>query len=180
MSIQRLNRVPVVILTGVENAGKTTLSEGLAAALQWDLIPEAARTDKRVLEGNADQTHLQQMLEQFNHSLVKLLSTAEKGILCDTGGLVLDMWSQHAFGKGLEGAEFAMKQAQLHLLCQTLPRWEPDPLRNMPVYADRVNLEGAYRKRLIRMELPFSELPPEEPSGRLQQALDFIHKLCPL
>ena len=57
MSIQRLNRVPVVILTGVENAGKTTLSEGLAAALQWDLIPEAARTDKRVLEGNADQTY---------------------------------------------------------------------------------------------------------------------------
>jgi len=43
-----------------------------------------------------------------------------------------------------------------------------------------VNLEGAYRKRLIRMELPFSELPPEEPSGRLQQALDFIHKHCPL
>ncbi|MCH1575791.1 MAG: ATP-binding protein, partial [Flavobacteriales bacterium] len=63
MSIRRLEGIPVVVLTGVENAGKTTLAEGIASALHWDLMPEAARTDLRVIDGTIDRGHLQHMLE---------------------------------------------------------------------------------------------------------------------
>ena len=180
MSVRRLSPVPVVIVTGVENAGKTTLSEDLAAALQWDLLPEAARTDRQVIEGDADHKHLQHMLGQFNLRLSELSTTAQNGVICDTGGLVLDIWSKHVFGRGLIGAASAMDKAQLHLLCHTLPVWEPDPLRSMPKHTDRVRLESESRARLMRWEAPFCELAPLDPSARLQQAIDCIRKHCPL
>ncbi len=129
MSVRRLNRVPIVILTGVENAGKTTLAQGLATALHWDLMPEAARSDRKVRDGTVNGEHLQHMLEGFSHRLSKLLTHAQNGIVCDTGGLVLDIWARHAFGEELTGVKTVMQRADLHMLCHTLPDWEPDPLR---------------------------------------------------
>lgn len=178
MSIRRLNGVPIVVLTGTENAGKTTLAQGLASALHWDLLPEAARTDSRVLEGTVDRPHLQHMLQQFNHRLSALLTTARHGIVCDTGALVLEMWSWHAFGKGLEGSEHTMDQAHLHLLCNTLPVWEPDPLRSMPRHADRLQLEAEYRQRLSHLGTVFCELIPAGPEERLAQAVRDVRHHC--
>jgi nicotinamide riboside kinase len=178
MSIRRLEGIPVVVLTGVENAGKTTLAEGIASALHWDLMPEAARTDLRVIDGTIDKGHLQHMLERFNQRLSALITTASNGIVCDTGALVLDMWSRHAFGTGLQGTENTMELAHLHLLCNTLPKWEPDPLRSMPLLADRIGLESAYRKRLTQQDTVFCEIADARPPERLAEALRCIRHHC--
>ena len=44
MPVRRLNAHPVVVVTGVENSGKTTLAKALALELDWPLVAEAART----------------------------------------------------------------------------------------------------------------------------------------
>ena len=178
MSVRRLEGIPLVVLTGVENSGKTTLAEGMASALNWDLIPEAARTDIRVVNGTVDRGHLQHMLERFNGHLSGLINTASKGIVCDTGALVLDMWSRSAFGKGLQGTEHTMGLAHLHLLCNTLPTWEPDPLRNMPQFADRIGLESEYRERLTQADTVFCEIGASEPPDRLTEAVRCIRHHC--
>ena len=167
-----------MVLTGTENAGKTTLVQGIASALNWEVLPEAARTDSRVIGGTVDRAHLQQMLLQFNDQLTGLMSTAPRGIVCDTGGLVLEMWSRHAFEAGLEGTEDTMDRAHLHLLCHTLPDWEPDPLRTMPRHADRLKLQTQYRTQLIALNAVFCELGTANLDDRLAEAIRCIHQHC--
>ncbi len=180
MSVRRLNRVPIVILTGVENAGKTTLAQGLATALHWDLMPEAARSDRKVRDGTVNGEHLQHMLEGFSQRLSKLLTHAQNGIVCDTGGLVLDIWARHAFGEELTGVKTVMQRADLHMLCHTLPDWEPDPLRTLPLHADRLALEASYRERLNQGGIAFCELAPMGQHERLEHAVHSIRQHCVL
>ena len=48
------------------------------------------------------------------------MTTAQQGIVCDTGALVLEC-GRGTFGTGLEGSESPWTMAHLHLLCNTLP-----------------------------------------------------------
>ena len=176
MSIRRLNRVPVVVLTGVENAGKTTLAKGLADALGWDCLLEAARTDEVVLQGQEDHAHLTTLLTQFDQQLRTLIQTAQRGVICDTGALVLDIWAEKLWGQSIDGARAVMLNADLHLLCHTLPRWEPDPLRTMPQLDDRLALQSEYHQRLVQSAQPFEVLHAAPPRERLDMALASIQQ----
>lgn len=174
MPIRRLNRVPVVVLTGVENAGKTTLAQGIADAMGWDCLLEAARTDEVVQQGREDHAHLTALLTRFGQELHTRVQTAQHGVICDTGALVLDIWAQQRWGKSIEGAQAVMQTVDLHLLCHTLPMWEPDPLRSLPELDDRLALQSVYHQRLEESAQPFEALPPTPHMERLDTALALI------
>ena len=88
MPIRRLTPRRVVI-TGVENAGKSTLARHLSDALGWPLVPEAARTDAAVTEDRTTPDDLQRLLDGIRSAL-----DVSQDTLFDTGPIVLDLWAR--------------------------------------------------------------------------------------
>ncbi len=175
MRLRRLNRPLVVVLTGVENAGKTTIGELLSLRMKWPLIPEAARTDAPVLAGKTTLEDLQRLQDQFIDDVEDHRRQAASDVLlCDTGGLVLDIWASEVFGQGLARTEEAMALMDLHLLFHTQSEWHPDPLRTLPRLEDRLALQERYRKRLKESKCAFEEVWMTFGAERYQRARDLI------
>lgn len=175
MPVRRLNRPFIVVLTGVENAGKTTLAEGMSDRLGWPLIEEAARRDAAVLSGNPCWEDLERLQEAFITRVRQHRDgDGPGGVICDTGGLVLDIWAREAFGRALPRTEEAMALMDLHLLVHTVEDWEPDPLRMLPRLEDRITLQDRYRERLGTSGRPFAEIPLTTSAERLYLATDLI------
>jgi len=175
MRLRRLNRPLVVVLTGVENSGKTTIGQQLSNRMKWPMIEEAARTDHSVLAGTTSVEDLQRLQDEFIADIkaMRKRKTSEV-LLCDTGGLVLDMWAREVFGQGLARTKEAMQLMDLHLLFHTQPEWHPDPLRTLPQLEDRLALQSRYRERLISSGCTFEEILMTFSAERYAQARDFI------
>lgn len=168
MPVRRLTPRRVVI-TGVENAGKSTLARHLSNALGWPLVAEAARTDAAVMEGRATPDNLQRLLEGVRSAL-----DVQQDTLFDTGPIVLDLWARTVWNHALEGVEAARNHVDLFLLCDTLPHWEPDPLRSLPRWEDRQVLEAQYVQALDRSGRPWARLPVAPVTDRVEWARQAI------
>ena len=179
MPVRRLTRPPVVVVTGVENSGKTTLTQALADRLDWPWIAEAARTDAAVIDGTTSPLDLSRLLTDFDEAVGTTLAQEPAGILCDTGALVLDQWSRWAFHEALPGAASLIASVDLHILCRTLPEWEPDPLRTLPELEDRQRLESQYVACLESLGHPWLDLPVLPVQSRLDRAVEAIRSHFP-
>lgn len=175
MPVRRLNRPFTVVLTGVENAQKTTIGHLLAERNGWPLIEEAARFDAAVIAGQVALKDLQRLQDQFITEVDEQIRTSTAPVLlCDTGGLVLDIWAREVFGVGLQHTEEAMRLMDLHLLLHTMPEWHPDPLRTLPRHEDRIALQERYRARLASSGRPFAVVPMTSTDDRVKRAHDLI------
>ena len=154
MPVRRLNPLRVVI-TGVENAGKSTLTQHMADALDWQQIEEAARHDDAVIAKRTTPADLQRLLDDLNRNL-----SVQRDTLFDTGPVVLDVWARTLWNHTLSGVDTALAEVDLFLLCETLPDWEPDPLRSLPQLEDRLALQKIYTDTLEANGRPWVALPP--------------------
>lgn len=173
MSLRRLNP-PILVLTGVENSGKTTLSKALSEALGWPCVLEAARQDETVIQGTTRVVDLERLLGHHMQSVAHLSAQVPPGLVCDTGPLVLDRWCSEMTGHSLQGALEAQKRVDLYLLCQTLTTWEPDPLRSLPLRKDRLEHQERYINHLDAHQLPWAFVPELPLPERLQASIDLI------
>jgi nicotinamide riboside kinase len=164
MPVRRLTPRRVVI-TGVENAGKSTLAHSLSNTLGWPLVPEAARAEAAVREGRTTPDDLQRLLDGFRSAL-----DVGQDTLFDTGPIVLDIWAKAVWNHALEGVEAVRNDVDLFLLCDTLPDWEPDPLRSLPRWEDRQALQAQYVEALERSGRPWARLPVAPVAERVEWA----------
>jgi nicotinamide riboside kinase len=129
-----------------------------------------------VLKGKETFTTMQEMHKLNEEEVVKLLSkTDAKGIFCDTGTLVLDLWSEIVFGKKVsenKDEKISDSVVDLYLLCETVKQWEPDPIRLFPDYHKRVEVNRLFRAELENKELPYVFVPILP----IDKRLDFIEK----
>ena len=169
MPVRRLKPFRVVI-TGVENSGKTTLSAHLSKALGWPWVQEAARFDPAVLESRVQPNDLQRLLETF-----RAVIPPTDRVLFDTGPIVLNEWAKTRHGLVLDGVEEAMAEVDLFLFCRTLSYWEPDPLRSLPEMEDRLALEQQYHHTLVNSGRPWANLPAIPLNKRLALAKSAIN-----
>jgi len=168
MPVRRLNPLRVV-LTGVENAGKSTLAQHLASALDWPWIEEAARHDEAVIAQQTTPADLQRLLDGLNDTLQVRHDT-----LFDTGPVVLDVWARTLWNHTLTGVDTALAEVDLFLFCETLPEWEPDPLRSLPRLEDRLTLQQTYADALRESGRPWVALPPLPIPERIRLAREAI------
>ena len=168
MPVRRLTPFRVVI-TGVENAGKSTLTEHLADALDWPRVEEAARHDEAVIEQRATPADLQRLLNDLQGAL-----QVRRDTLFDTGPVVLDVWARTLWNHTLTGVDTVMAEVDLFLFCETLPDWEPDPLRSLPRLEDRLALQQTYADALTASGRPWVALPPLPIPARIRRAREAI------
>lgn len=164
MPVRRLTPLRVII-TGVENSGKSTLTEHLADALDWQRVEEAARHDEAVIAQRTTPADLQRLLDGLNDALQVWHDT-----LFDTGPVVLDVWARTLWNHTLTGVDTAMAEVDLFLFCETLPNWEPDPLRSLPRLEDRLALQQTYAEALTASGRPWVALPPLPIPARIRLA----------
>lgn len=141
-----------VVVTGVESSGKTTMAQRISQHFQFPLALEAARYDPRVKRGEVDPKDLDRLIQiQFQAAIKaenEALQNNSAGMISDTGGLVLEIWSTAAFGSLPDGCQALQRWFDLYILCPPNIPWEPDPLRSLPNLDDRMALHRRYLKRL--------------------------------
>ena len=180
MPVRRLNRPFTVVLTGVENAQKTTIGRMLSQRNGWPMMEEAARTDAAVLTGKTTLDDLQRLQDEFISQVERdLAANASPVLIYDTGGLVLDMWAREVFGEGLQRTDKAMGLMDLHLFFHTMHDWHPDPLRTLPRIDDRLALQERYRIQLNSSDCRFEEILMAPRAKRLEHAEQLIAQYNP-
>jgi nicotinamide riboside kinase len=134
------NNIPngkqIIVVTGPESSGKTTLVNRLKADFGIPIVPEFARA---YLEQNgADYNFIdleiigkcQSIQELEAHNIYPV-------IVCDTDIITIDIWAMEVFGKSilLPNNNTAAKH---YLLCKPDIPWEPGPFRENPNDRDRL------------------------------------------
>ncbi|HEY0960771.1 MAG TPA: ATP-binding protein [Pseudomonadales bacterium] len=174
----------LLVTTGAESSGKTTLARQLSAALHAPLVLEASRDYLTALYAQhpgyrydeSDLLHIARLQRTREQQ-------AQRGdvplIVCDTDPLVIVVWSEVVFGRCAPALlalfQDALKQTpRRYLLCDWsgIP-WEADPLRENP--HDRDALFARYRAKLDLLGLDYRIVSGNEVQ-RLHQGLDAAHE----
>lgn len=169
----------LLVTTGPESAGKTTLARDLSQHLQAPLVAEQSRRylEQLYSRGAAHYTqadlleiaHLQRAAEQ------EAVEQQTPYVVCDTDLLVILVWSEVRYGHCdaalLDLFERSLRWPRHYLLCDPGIPWEADPLRENP--HDRPALLQCYIAKLDALGLSW-QLVSGSPSERLQGVLPHL------
>lgn len=147
----------ILVTTGPESSGKTTLARDLSQHLQAPLVMEASRDYLNALYTQQPGTTYQQsdLLAIARLQLqreTEAVARQQAYLVCDTDLLVILVWSDVKYG-GCEPALLELFQESLqlaprhYLLCDHHIPWEPDPLREHPHARDML-----YQRYLDKVE----------------------------
>lgn len=153
----------VLITTGPESCGKTTLATQLSQALRAPLVHEIARdyltdANRRHPDYQYGPQDLLAIARLQHAREQEALRHNPEYLVCDTDLLVIVVWSEVVFGSVgaeiLELLETALAATRrTYLLCDYHIPWRHDPLRVNPF--DRDMLYARYLARLGSMNANF-------------------------
>lgn len=138
----------VVLVTGPESSGKSTLARALARATDGLYVEEAARHYLHQRGGKYTEEDLSRISEiQWRREIAARASGASY-VFCDTGQEVIEVWAQIKYGRCDPRITQRRRQLpyDLTLLCSPDLPWQADPLRETPDVNARWNLFGAYQQ----------------------------------
>lgn len=152
------NRPFRVVISGVESTGKSTLTQSLAEYFQWPMVRESARHHPAVIAGCPKMETLDELVQWQQHAAMEAVYKAIEGqyggIICDTGGLVLEMWGESVFGHTPQGCRELQEWFDMCVICPPNIPWEPDSLRSLPGIQDRESLHARYCLHAQQHNLP--------------------------
>ena len=166
----------ILVLTGPECSGKSSLAAQLHAHLDWPLLPELARAylDDRYAQSGiyryrpSDLLNLASMQRQ-----AEALKCNKDDAILDTDLLTLIVWWQEKFGPVPRqlSSQWQCQATRRYLLCKPDMPWQPDPQRENP--SDRDRLYALYEAELSNRGCKYSICEGNE-QARLAQALTAI------
>ena len=164
----------VIVITGPESAGKTTLAGQLSAYWKSPLVAEVARGYLEA-KHSYQQCDLLEIAKQQHDKEQAILSHSPRRIVCDTDLLVIMIWSEVKYGRCdpwiYETFENCITQASTsrhYYLCDSNIPWQADPLRENP--HNRNELFELYLQKLKTYELDH-RIVTGDPQQRLQQVV---------
>ena len=167
-----------IAVTGPESSGKSVLTEALAAHYRTSYAPEYARQYLKETGGGyrfADLTAIAQGQVRNEECAIE----ASSGIcFFDTDMIVLKIWAQFRFNRvpAFIREAIAEDRYDAFLLCKPDLPWEPDPLRESPDPAERMELFDIYQSELRAFNKPVAVVSGEG-QGRIERAKRFIDRL---
>lgn len=121
----------IIVITGAESTGKTTLTERLATHFGVPFIPEIARNYveniSRKYTFSDVETIAKMQIEQFN----RIIKTESTYIFIDTWLIVTKTWFEFVYNQTPEWliSEIEKSKIDLFLVCDTDLPWISDPVR---------------------------------------------------
>jgi len=167
-----------IVITGPESSGKTTLTRHLARHFQTEWVEEYARSYLASLKRPYRESDLERIgREQLRRQ--RAVPTDRPFLFCDTGLVVLYVWSMVSYQRIRPWLEQALKEDQtdLYLLSEPDMPWEPDPLREHP--EQRNWLFDQYRALLESHHVPYRIVNGPSERERLEHAIAEIDLLFP-
>ena len=166
----------ILVLTGPECSGKSSLAAQLHAHLNWPLLPELARA---YLDGRHAQSGIYRYRPSDLLNLASMQRQAEAlkcnkdDAILDTDLLTLIVWWQEKFGPVPRqlSSQWQCQATRRYLLCKPDMPWQPDPQRENP--SDRDRLYAHYEAELSNRGCKYSICEGNE-QARLAQALTAI------
>ena len=167
-----------ILILGPESTGKSTLAEMLAQHFAEPWVPEVAREYLEKLDRPYTYEDLLQIGKQQMNLEDELALTATRFLFCDTDLRVIQVWSQHRFGKVdpwvLE--EIARRTYDLILLCAPDLPWQEDPLREHPELEMREAFFAKYLQLTKQSGFPF-KIIAGDPVKRMSTGVEAIQSL---
>ena len=165
-----------IYITGPESTGKTTLAKALAKSLGSAWVPEYARTYLGRLTRPYRKSDLLEIAKAQANWEDGARSGSGQPIVCDTGMLVLKIWSEYKFGDANKWITKRLEQQRphLHLLCAPDIPWSEDPLRENPV--DREALFAEYKKQLDALNFRYKVISGDTREERLAHAQQLVQE----
>ena len=167
-----------ILILGPESTGKSTLAEMLAQHYAEPWVPEVAREYLEKLDRPYTYEDLLQIGKQQMNLEDELALTATRFLFCDTDLRVIQVWSQHRYGKVdpwvLE--EIARRTYDLILLCAPDLPWQADPLREHPELEMRQEFFEVYQQLTEASGFPWI-LISGETAERLSAAIRAVADL---
>jgi nicotinamide riboside kinase len=159
-----------IVVTGAESTGKSTLAKAIATNLQVPLLEEYSR---EYISNLNRPYQFDDLVEIAKYQLAQeqLVSlTNNPCFICDTGLLVLKIWSEYKYGR-LDlyiADEWTKYKCDLYILPHFDIPYEKDPLRENP--NDRHTLFQLYKDTLEQHNLSYLVVNGNS-SERSEQAL---------
>ena len=167
-----------ILILGPESTGKSTLASALAAYFQEPWVPEVAREYLEKLDRPYAYEDLLQIGKQQMQMEDELAVNAKSYLLCDTDLRVIQVWSQHRYGKVdpwvLE--ELERRTYDLILLCAPDLPWQADPLREHPDLEMRQQFFEIYQQLTEASGFPWI-LVSGDTAKRLSTAIQSVRSL---
>lgn len=167
-----------ILILGPESTGKSTLAAALGTYYQEPWVPEVAREYLEKLDRPYVYDDLLQIGRQQMNLEDELALTAERFLFCDTDLRVIQVWSQHRFGKvdPWIGEEMNRRTYDLILLCAPDLPWQADPLREHPELQMREAFFAQYLQLTKQSGFQF-KIITGDPIKRIIAAVEAIRSL---
>ena len=173
-----MSRPKRILILGPESTGKSTLAEKLAKHFAEPWVPEVAREYLEKLDRPYAYDDLLQIGKQQMRTEDELAMQAQNYLFCDTDLRVIQVWSQHRYGKVdpwvLE--ELARRTYGLILLCAPDLPWQADPLREHPELEMRQQFFEIYQQLSQASGFPWI-LVSGDTAERLSTAIQAVDSL---
>ncbi len=150
-----------IAIIGPESTGKSTLSEGLARALDAPWVPEYARAYLEALDRAYTEADLRLIAAGQLEAEDRAAARADGGLLfCDTDLYVIKVWSEASFGRCDPWilARIADRRYDHYLLTDIDLPWQQDPLREHPEPRMREYFYKQYRDIVIHSGVPWTPI----------------------
>jgi len=139
----------MIVITGAESTGKSTLTEALAHHFKVPFISEYARS---YIE-NLNRKYNYDDVEIIARKQVELFNSMKKSnsefIFIDTWLIITKVWFEEVFNKVPSWIDYEIKNTKidLFLVCDTDLPWIPDPVRENSG-ENRIKLQKKYIEQI--------------------------------
>ena len=178
MILRLVSKPKRILILGPESTGKSTLAEKLAEHYAEPWVPEVAREYLEQLDRPYGYDDLLQIGRQQMQLEDEMAAGAKNHLFCDTDLRVIQVWSQHRFGKVdpwvLE--EIVQRTYDLILLCAPDLPWQEDPLREHPELEMRQQFFEIYQQLTEASGFPWI-LVSGDTAKRLSTAIQSVRSL---